>query len=40
MSGKQIRRLIRSPKGMKNLNRGMGSVFVLASAFLATATRS
>lgn len=40
MSGKQIRRFIRSPKGMKNLNRGMGSVFVLASAFLATATRS
>tara|TARA_R110001606_G_scaffold79650_1_gene183866 strand:+ start:274 stop:909 length:636 start_codon:yes stop_codon:yes gene_type:complete len=40
MSGKQIRRLIRSSKGMKNLNRGMGSVFVAASAFLATATRS
>ncbi|REG81289.1 threonine/homoserine/homoserine lactone efflux protein [Marinomonas pollencensis] len=39
MSGKQIRRLIRSPKGMRNMNRGMGSVFVLASAFLATASR-
>ncbi|MEL0614624.1 LysE family translocator [Marinomonas arenicola] len=39
MSGKQIRRLIRSPKGLRNMNRGMGSVFVLASAFLATASR-
>lgn len=39
MSGKQIRRLIRSPKGMKNLNRGMGSIFVMASGLLATATR-
>jgi threonine/homoserine/homoserine lactone efflux protein len=40
MSGKQIRRLIRSPKGMRNLNRSMGSVFVMASGFLATATRA
>ncbi|MEP3349006.1 MAG: LysE family translocator [Marinomonas sp.] len=40
MSGKQIRRLIRSPKGMKNLNRGMGSIFVMASGLLATATRA
>jgi len=40
MSGKQIRRLIRSPKGMKNLNRGMGGIFVTASAFLAMATRA
>ncbi|ETI58435.1 LysE family translocator [Marinomonas profundimaris] len=40
ISGKQIRRLIRSSKGMKNLNRGMGGVFVMASGVLATATRS
>jgi len=40
LGGKQIRRLIKKPSGMKNLNRGMGGVFVLASAFLATATRS
>ncbi|MEO9273903.1 LysE family translocator [Marinomonas sp. 5E14-1] len=40
MSGKQIRRLIRSPKGMKNLNRGMGSIFVMASGLLATVTRA
>jgi threonine/homoserine/homoserine lactone efflux protein len=40
MSGKQIRRFIRSSKGMKNLNRGMGSVFVMASVFLASVTRS
>jgi len=38
MSGKQIRRLIRSPKGMRNLNRSMSSVFVMASGFLAMAT--
>ena len=40
MSGKQIRRLIRSPKGMRNLNRSMASVFVMASGLLATATRA
>lgn len=40
MGGQQIRRLIRSSKGMRNLNRGMGSIFVMASGFLATATRA
>lgn len=39
MGGKQIRRLIRSPKGLLRLNKGMGGVFVLASFFLAAATR-
>jgi threonine/homoserine/homoserine lactone efflux protein len=39
LGGRQLRRLIRSPKGMTNLNRGMGGIFVLASAFLATASR-
>jgi homoserine/homoserine lactone efflux protein len=39
IGGRQLRRLIRSPRGMANLNRGMGGVFVLASAFLATASR-
>ena len=40
LGGRQLRRLIRSPKGMANLNRGMGGIFVMASAFLATASRS
>lgn len=40
LGGRQLRRLIRSPRGMSNLNRGMGGVFVLASAFLATASRA
>lgn len=40
LGGRQLRRLIRSPKGMANLNRGMGGIFVLASAFLATASRA
>lgn len=38
LGGRQLRRLIRSPKGMTNLNRGMGSIFVVASAFLAAST--
>lgn len=39
IGGRQLRRIIRSPKGLANLNRGMGGIFVVASAFLATATR-
>lgn len=39
IGGRQLRRVIRSPKGLANLNRGMGGVFVAASVFLATATR-
>lgn len=40
IGGRQLRRVIRSPKGLVNLNRGMGGIFVAASAFLATATRT
>ncbi|MBM6551356.1 LysE family translocator [Marinomonas ostreistagni] len=40
LGGRQLRRLIRSPKGLANLNRGMGGIFVAASVFLASATRS
>lgn len=39
IGGRQLRKMIRSPKGLTNLNRGMGGIFVAASAFLATATR-
>ncbi|CUB03145.1 LysE family translocator [Marinomonas fungiae] len=39
IGGRQLRKMIRSPKGLANLNRGMGSIFVAASVFLATATR-
>lgn len=39
IGGRQLRKMIRSPKGLANLNRGMGGIFVAASAFLATATR-
>ena len=40
IGGRQLRRMIRSPKGLTNLNRGMGGIFVAASVFLASATRS
>ena len=39
IGGRQLRKMIRSPKGLANLNRGMGRIFVAASVFLATATR-
>lgn len=38
--GRQLRKLIRSPKGMANLNRAMGGVFVAAGAFLAAASKA
>lgn len=40
VSGKQIRRFIKSHKGMLRLNKGMGSLFVLASMLLASSSRS
>ncbi|RDL42656.1 LysE family translocator [Marinomonas piezotolerans] len=40
LGGWQLRRLIRSARGMQVLNRSMGGVFVLASAFLAAASRT
>ena len=40
VSGKQIRRLIKSQKVMLRLNKGMGSLFVLASMLLASSSRS
>lgn len=39
VSGKQICRLIKSRQGMLRLNKGMGSLFVLASMLLATSSR-
>lgn len=40
MSGKTIRRLIKSKTGMLRLNKGMGSLFVFASMLLASSSRS
>lgn len=40
LGGWQLRRLIRSARGMQVLNRSMGGVFVIASAFLAAASRT
>lgn len=40
VGGKQIRRLIKSQKGMLRLNKGMGSLFMLASMLLASSSRN
>lgn len=40
VSGKQIRRLIKSQKGVIKLNKSMGSVFMFASILLASSSRS
>jgi threonine/homoserine/homoserine lactone efflux protein len=40
VSGKQIRRLIKSQKGMLRLNKSMGSLFMLASMLLASSSRN
>jgi threonine/homoserine/homoserine lactone efflux protein len=39
VAGKQIKRLIKSSKGVVRLNRSMGAIFVAASAVLASASR-
>lgn len=40
VSGKQIRRMIKSQVGMLRLNKGMGSLFVFASMLLASSSRN
>jgi len=40
ISGKHIRRLIKSRQGARRLNKGMGSLFVLVSMLLATSSRN